>query len=52
MNKGIGTGGLFIGCMFLGIGLGLVFDEVAGGVLIGMGVGFVLSAVFHSLRRD
>ncbi|MGP4071105.1 hypothetical protein ACTWQB_00955 [Piscibacillus sp. B03] len=31
------------GCTLLGIGLGLLFDEVAAGTLIGIGLGLLLS---------
>jgi hypothetical protein len=44
MNHGIG-GVVFTGCMFLGIGLGLLFDNVAAGTLIGMGAGFLAMAL-------
>ena len=33
---------IFLGCMFVGIGLGFVFDNVVAGTMIGMGVGFII----------
>ncbi|WP_172840441.1 hypothetical protein [Virgibacillus phasianinus] len=41
----------FIGCMFLGIGVGMLFGEIAIGTLIGMGVGF-LALSFQSKRPN
>jgi len=43
------SGGVaFIGCILIGIGVGLFYDHVAVGTLIGTGVGFVVMAL---LRR-
>ena len=37
------NGRLFIpACLFLGLGWGIVVDKVAGGLFIGLGVGFLL----------
>ncbi|HKX86081.1 MAG TPA: hypothetical protein VJL37_05380 [Flavobacterium sp.] len=40
--------GIFIGCMFVGIGIGMYLGQVAIGTLVGMGVGFIASAIAKS----
>ena len=32
---------VFLGCMFIGLGAGFIFDNIPGGILIGMGIGFL-----------
>jgi len=43
-EKNIG-GMLFVGCLFIGIGLGLLFNRPDIGATTGMGVGFILLAL-------
>jgi len=40
-------GGIFVGFMFLGLGIGMLFGNAGAGVIIGMGVGFILSELFE-----
>jgi len=42
-NKTVG-GLLFVGCLFLGIGIGMYLDSVKVGTMIGLGVGFLVMA--------
>lgn len=40
------SGGIaFVGCMMLGIGIGMLFNKAGAGVMIGMGVGFLAMAI-------
>ena len=37
---------LFVGCMFVGIGIGMYVGETGAGTMIGMGVGFLFRGLF------
>ena len=37
---------MFVGYMFVGIGIGFLIGEVPAGTLIGMGIGFILQKLF------
>lgn len=38
------TGLSFVGCLFIGLGIGLLYGNAGGGVLIGLGAGFIVMA--------
>ena len=38
----------FTGCMFIGMGMGMFFDNVAVGMFIGMGVGYVVMGIIKA----
>lgn len=42
---------VFMACMFIGLGIGQVLDSPGTGVLIGMGVGFILGAFIRIERK-
>ena len=45
-----GTSGLvFVGCLILGLALGILAGNVAVGLLIGLGVGFIDMAIAHTI---
>ncbi|MCB0428661.1 MAG: hypothetical protein H6585_09530 [Flavobacteriales bacterium] len=47
-----GIGGIvFVGCMFLGMGIGIALGSKQIGMYIGMGAGFVAMALVTQLRR-
>lgn len=37
----------FVGCLFIGTGIGMLFDKLTVGSTIGLGVGFLAMAVFN-----
>lgn len=43
INHG-GEGLAFTGCLILGLGIGMLFDHNTEGLLIGLGIGFIVMA--------
>jgi len=41
------SGIAFAGCFFIGMGLGILFKHTWAGIMIGLGVGFIVMAVLR-----
>ncbi len=49
-ERGYGYGGVvFVGCMAIGVGLGLLSGNIAGWSVIGFGIGFVLMGLVAAM---
>ena len=47
-NEKWSAGGIaFVGCLFLGIALGMYFKQTAIGTMMGLGVGFLIMALLR-----
>ena len=44
-------GKIFVGCMFVGIGIGMFLGETGSGTMIGMGVGFILEQIYSPKKN-
>jgi hypothetical protein len=52
-SKSDTVGGLvFVGPLLIGIGLGIYFNQTAVGVLVGLGVSFILFGVVKALMKE
>ncbi len=45
------SGTIFVAFMFIGLGIGMLFDEPGAGVIIGMGVGFIAGTLMREGGR-
>lgn len=51
-NKFEAAGGvIFVGCMFIGMGLGFYYNMIAVGMFIGMGIGFLGMGLTYLLKK-
>ncbi len=44
-NRGTIGGVVFIGCLFIGLALGMLYSKTVIGILLGLGIGFVAMGV-------
>lgn len=52
-KSGSAIGGVvFVGCMFVGAGIGMIFNNVQSGGAIGMGVGFLAMGVIWAIYKN
>ena len=49
--KKVNTGMIIGGCSILGIGFGILFNQIPAGTLIGVGVGMLLSYYFKNYSK-
>ncbi len=45
-------GKIFVGCMFVGIGIGMLFGETGSGTMVGMGVGFIANSIYSKNKNN
>jgi len=43
---------IFVGCMFVGIGIGMFLGEVGSCMLTGMGVGFIAHKIYSKKKNN
>ncbi len=43
---------VFLACMFIGLGIGMLFDQAGAGIIIGMGVGFLVEGLLESVSTE
>ena len=51
-NSSTIAGVVFVGCIFIGLGLGLLYNATATGILLGMGTGFIAMGVIWSYFKQ
>ena len=41
----------FFACMFVGMGIGMLFHQAGAGMFIGLGAGYIAEAVIESINK-
>jgi len=42
---------VFFGCMFIGMGIGMLFDQTGVGMFIGFGVGYIAEGIIEYMKE-
>lgn len=42
----------FLGCMFIGMGIGMIFDQAGVGMIIGMGAGYLAEGIIEGMKKS
>jgi hypothetical protein len=50
-GKGV-SGLLLVGCLFIGLGLGIAFDFMPEALFFGLGIGFIAMAVWRYATKE
>ena len=45
-------GKIFVGCMFVGIGIGMLFGETGSGTIVGISVGFIANSIYSKNKNN
>ena len=45
------AGTAFVGCLFVGLAIGMYYNQTAVGVLFGLGAGFIVMAIFKYFSK-
>ena len=50
-EKSVASGLVIPAGIFVGMGLGFLFDQLVAGLFLGMGVGFLLASLFELIKK-
>ena len=46
------AGVVFVGCLFIGLALGILFNKTVVGLLLGLGIGFIAMGIIWTLMIE
>lgn len=50
-DKWVHPGMIFVGCILLGMGIGMIAEETGVGLFIGMGIGFIAMGILRRFEK-